>query len=125
MENRTISVAEALQKIGSDEPLNDVSIDFNHIKIEALDVMKLAKAGIAVPESAIYYDNDDIMPDEAFDGEWAPIASPPDAVATNVKIPVRADVRRWLDANQVQLDELLASLLEGFYRSQKIVSEKP
>ncbi|MFM8362957.1 MAG: hypothetical protein ACKOA4_09685 [Haliscomenobacter sp.] len=66
----TLSVAEALRKIQAGESLNGCSIDFDRIKIEALDLMKLAKAGILVPEEAIYYDDADVVPDEDFEGDW-------------------------------------------------------
>ena len=65
-----LSVSEALRKIQAGESLNGCSIDFDRIKIEALDVMKLAKAGILVPEEAIYYDDADVVPDEDFEGDW-------------------------------------------------------
>ncbi len=32
--------------------------------------MKLAKAGIEVPEEAIYYNDEDNAYDEAFEGDW-------------------------------------------------------
>ena len=44
-------------------------IDFDRIKVEDLDVMKLSKGGIVVPETAIYYDDDDIAYDEDFEGD--------------------------------------------------------
>ncbi len=66
----TISVSEALQRIAAGQPVSGYTIDFDRIKIEALDVMKLAKAGFEVPEEAIYYDDDDIAYDEDFEGDW-------------------------------------------------------
>jgi hypothetical protein len=66
-----ISVSEALNKIDSGESIKAYTISFDHIKVEALDVMKLAKHGIVVPDEAVYYNDDDIeMDDDDFAGEW-------------------------------------------------------
>ena len=64
-----LSVSEALRKVQAGESLNSCTIDFDRIKIEALDVMQLSKAGISVPEEAIYYDDADIVYDEDFEGD--------------------------------------------------------
>ncbi len=70
MTNNNISVSEAIAKIESGKPLEGFSINFERIKVEALDVMKLSKAEINVPEKSIYYDDDDIVFDEEFRGNW-------------------------------------------------------
>ena len=68
--NNKISVSEALRKLENGESIAGCTIDFDRIKVEALDVMKLAKGGIFVPEEAIYYDDDNIEYDEDFEGDW-------------------------------------------------------
>jgi|GEM_PF-1797362 len=54
----------------------DFAFDFDRIKVEALDVMKLSKGGIVVPETAIYYNDDDIANDEDFEGHSIRIDTP-------------------------------------------------
>ena len=70
MTTNQISVSEALQMLEAGQSLSGFTIDFDRIKVEALDVMKLAKAGVNVPEEAVYYDDDDIAYDEDFEGDW-------------------------------------------------------
>ena len=70
MTKHKISVSEALQKLESGESVSNYSIDFNRIKVSALDVMKLSKGGIEVPEAVIYYSDGDIADDEDFEGDW-------------------------------------------------------
>lgn len=65
-----LSVSEALARIDAGERVEGFTIDFEHIKIETLDVMKLVKHGIKVPEDAIYYDDDATQYDEEFEGDW-------------------------------------------------------
>jgi len=124
MKNHKISVSEALQKLEAGESVTDYSIDFDRIKVEALDVMNLSKGGIVVPESAIYYNDDEIAYDEDFEGDWVKVNTPANGSRTEVKITLDNDVRQWVEANNVQLDQLIEKLLDGFYRAQKLVSEK-
>lgn len=124
MKNHKISVSEALQKLEAGESVTGYSIDFDRIKVEALDVMKLSKGGIVVPESAIYYNDDDIAYDEDFEGDWVKVNTPANGSRTEVKITLDNDVRQWVEANNVQLDQLLEKLLDSFYKTQKLVSEK-
>ena len=123
MKNNKISVSEALQKLEAGESVTDYSIDFDRIKIEALDVMKLSKGGIVVPESAIYYDDHDIAYDEDFEGDWVRVDTTTKS-KTEVRITLQDDIKQWVEENNVQLDKLIEKLLDGFYRAQKMTSDK-
>ena len=127
MTNNNISVSEAISKIESGKSLEGYSINFERIKVEALDVMKLSKAGINVPEESIYYDDDEIAFDEEFEGNWERIDYDPIEEAksqTEVKIKVKQDIRQWIESKNIKLDKLIENLLEGFYQTQKRISEK-
>jgi hypothetical protein len=123
-----ISVSEALRKIEAGDSIKDYTISFEHIKVEALDVMKLAKNGIAVPETAIYYADDDIiLDDEDFAGEWERIDYDPTSIqdaTTEVKINLRKDIKNWVESKNIQLPVLLEGLLEGFYHTQRLISKE-
>ncbi|MBK8920305.1 MAG: hypothetical protein IPM81_02180 [Saprospirales bacterium] len=123
MTKHKISVSEALRKLEAGESVSGYSIDFDRIKIEALDVMKLSKGGIVVPESAIYYDDDDIAYDEDFEGDWVRVDTATKS-KTEVRITLQDDIKQWVEENNVQLDQLIEKLLDGFYRAQKMTSEK-
>jgi len=125
--NNNISVSEAISKIESGQSLEGYSINFERIKVEALDVMKLSKAGIFVPEDSVYYDDEDIEFDEEFEGNWERIDYDPIEEAklqTEVKIKVKQDIRQWIESKNIRLDRLIENLLEGFYQAQKRISEK-
>ena len=85
--------------------------------------MKLSKGGIVVPESAIYYDDDDIAYDEDFEGDWVRVNTATKS-KTEVRITLQDDIKQWVEENNVQLDQLIEKLLDGFYRAQKMTSEK-
>lgn len=121
MMNHKISVSEALRKLESGESVSNCLIDFDRIKVEALDVMTLSKGGIAVPEAAIYYDDDDIAYDEDFEGDWVRVDTATQS-KTAVRITLQDDLKRWVEENNVPLDQLIEQLLERFYREQKMAS---
>ena len=114
-----ISVGEALKKVESGQSIQDYTIDFENIKIESLDVMKLVKGGFKVPENAIYYDEDAITEDDS-DYEWKEIDYDP-LTKTEIKIALKDDIRNWVETEKINLNKLLENLLEGFYKSQKLI----
>lgn len=122
-----LSVSEALAKIDSGEPLEGYTIDFGHIKVEALDVMKLVKHGVEVPEDAIYYDDDATQFDEEFEGAWEQIDYDPvkdQEIAAEIKITLKKEVKHWIDAKGIKLDKLVEDLLEHFYQAQKLITKE-
>lgn len=122
-----LSVSEALAKIESGEALNGYTIDFEHIKVEALDVMKLVKHGIKVPEDAIYYDDDATQYDEAFEGDWERIDYDPaqsQEAAAEIKITLNNEIKNWIDTKGIKLEKLVKDLLENFYKTQKLISKE-
>jgi hypothetical protein len=60
MEKIIINQAEAIQLLKENTDLSNYEIEFDEAPIEALDVILLGKNGISVPESLIYYDDEDI-----------------------------------------------------------------
>lgn len=127
MTQNRISVSEALKKIELGQSIGEFSIDFERIKVESLDVMKLSKGGVNVPQEAIYYEDDEIAFDESDEGIWEeinydPIQEP--EIKTEVKIMLKKDIQNWVETKNIRLDKLIENLLDGFYRSQKIVKEE-
>lgn len=121
MMKHKISVSEALRKIEKGESVGNYSIDFDRIKVEALDVMKLSKGGIVVPGEAIYYNDDDIAYDEDFEGDWVRVDTSTQS-KTEVSISLQEDIRQWIEKNDVPLEQLLEKLLDDFYQAQKMGS---
>ncbi|MCR9134046.1 MAG: hypothetical protein NXI08_15850 [bacterium] len=119
-----LSVAEALQKARTEEPLQGYQVDFTDHKVEALEAMQLAKAGVDVPEESIYYDDETIAEDEAFEGEWTPVATDGLAeaeaeAALNVRLQLNPEVKAWLEQQSIPTSQLLEQLLVNFYRTEQ------
>lgn len=118
-----ITVADALARLNAGHSIAALAIDFADTSIEALDVMKLAKAGKITPAENVYYDDDDIVHDEAFEGNWKEIDfDPVDALKDDfaIKIHLKEDVKGWIISKNIKVEELVETLLDSFYRSQKI-----
>lgn len=123
MANHKISVSEALRRVETGESVRDCSVDFEQVQVEALVAFKLGKAGIEVPETAIFYDDDDIAYDEAFEGDWVRVDTLP-SDKTQVRITLQDDLKEWVQENNVPLEHLIEQLLDGFYRTQKMLVRK-
>lgn len=122
-----LSVSEALAKIDAGEEVKGFRIDFEHIRVEALDVMKLVKHGIHVPEEAIYYDDEATSFDEEFEGDWERIDYDPAAeqeTTAEIKITLKKEVKTWIDTKGIRLEKLVKDLLENFYKTQKSISKE-
>jgi len=124
MKNK-LSVAEALQKIKAEEPLEDYEVDFANEKVEALDAMQLNKAGVEVPEERIYYDDADIAYDEAFEGDWIPVDSDglveTEAGLTTLHLALDPELKAWLAEQPVPAEQLVGQLLQDFHRAQQLL----
>lgn len=122
-----LSVSEALAKIDAGEELEGYNIDFDRIKVEALDVMKLVKHGIKVPEEAVYYDDEATEYDEEFEGDWERIDYDPteeSELAAEIKITLNKEIKTWIESKGIKLDALVEDLLDNFYRTQKLIPKK-
>ena len=122
-----ISVSEALRRIELGEQISDYSIDFDRIKVESLDVMKLSKAGVSVPEEAIYYDDESIEYDDEFEGEWVEMDADPlmkMEEETEIRIQLNSEIKKWIESKNIQLDELVENLLDSFYNTQKVITKE-
>ena len=127
MTTSKITVAEALRRIEKGEGLEGVLVDFDQIKVEALNVMKLAKHGIEVPEEAIYYDDESIEYDEEFEGERERIDYDPVEemeAELEVKIRLRKEIKTWVESQEIELSELIEELINQTFKTQKILTKK-
>jgi predicted XRE-type DNA-binding protein len=125
---KTLTLAEALQKARAQEPLQGYQVDFSHQKVEALEAMQLAKAGVEVPEDRIYYDDDATVEDEAFEGNWVPVATDglaeAEAEATlNVRLQLKPEIKDWLEQQPIPASQLFEQLLVNFYRAERLLRE--
>ena len=126
MTKQSISLKEAIKLLVDNKLDSSYSVEFlASDRIEATDAIKLGAMGIDVPEENIYYDDDNIADDDAFDGEWMPIDSDIEHYKNHLTIQLKVDqeIENWLSSTDIDLDSLVSELLTGFYRSSKAVNK--
>lgn len=124
MTNQKISASSALELLRAGNLDSSYEVEFSELdRVEATDAIKLGAIGIDVPEVNIFYDDDKIAADEAFEGEWIPITSDMEHYKKRllIKLNVEEEIENWLSVSDIDLDALVSELLTGFYRSSKII----
>jgi hypothetical protein len=125
--DKNIAAFEALKRLKSGEAIEGLTVDFEGVKIKALDAFQLGKAGVEVPDEAIEYDDADIAYDPEFDDhEWErtdidPLESLKEKLT--VAIEIEKDVKAWVQKNGIELDHLLEKLIHDFYSANQMIKK--
>ncbi len=113
-----------LKKIENGEKIENVEVDFNNETILWKNAMILGKNGIEVPQELIDYD------DENIDYSDIPaITDEEDIESGKIKwihkaeIPIRKEVEDWIKKEKIDIDVLLADLVENFYKTMKSIRQ--
>ena len=119
MKTQIITAKEAINRIKENKFNSDFKIDFGDIKIDAFDAVLLGKNGIDVPEELIVYDDNkidysDIEPITDEDIESGKIKW-----VYKVEVPIRKEVEDWIKKEKIDINILLANLVENFYKTIK------
>ena len=124
MTKQTISGKVAVDKLLAGEPIDDYEVTIDQ-PIDAMDAFHLKKQGFDVPEHLITYNDEDIAYDPEFDDhEWERTDMDPVALAETpltVTLDLPLEVRVWLEEENIPTAELLSTLLEQFYETQKLL----
>jgi hypothetical protein len=122
-----ITVAEALARLRSGASIAGATIDFQGEQVKARDAFILGKAGVDVPDAVIVYDDADVAADPEFDDhDWQRTDEDPAAAGgatTTVALSLDAEVRAWIERENIPLDALLERLLRDFYATQRMVEK--
>ncbi len=123
MKTNKISVEQALNLIKENTFNSDFEVIFSDNKIDVFDAVLLGKNGIDVPEELIDYD------DEKIDYSDIPTITDEDIESGKIKwihkaeIPIRKEVEDWIKKEKIDINILLADLVENFYKTVKNISK--
>lgn len=117
MEKIIINQAEAIQLLKENTDLSNYEIEFDEAPIEALDVILLGKNGISVPESLIYYDDEDIDFSDDPDLTEEDLASGKIKWLVQTELALDEEIKDWVKKEKINLPELLSNLLTDFYQN--------
>jgi len=123
MKTNKISVEQAIILIKENKFNSGFEVYFNDNKIDAFDAISLGKNGVDVPEELIVYD------DEKIDYSDIPPITDEDIKSGKIKwihkveIPLRKEVEDWIKNEKIDINILLADLVENFYKTVKSISK--
>lgn len=123
-----ITVAEALARLQRGDTIAGATIDFRGAQVKALDAFTLGKAGIEVPDAVIVYDDADVAADPEFDDyTWQRTDEDPLADSEGgftVRLDLDAELRAWIQQENIPLQSLLERLLRDFYAAHRMTQDK-
>ena len=127
-ETNYISVAEALARLQRGDSITGATIDFRGAQVKARDAFTLGQAGIEVPDAVIVYDDADVAADPEFDDyDWQRTDADPLADSEGgltVRLDLDAELRAWIQQENIPLQSLLERLLRDFYAAHRITQDK-
>ncbi len=119
MKTYIITAKEAINLMQENKFNSDFKIEFGDNKINAFDAVLLGKNGIDVPEDLIEYD------DNKIDYSDIPPITDEDIESGRIKwiyraeVPIRKEVEDWIKKEKIDINILLANLVENFYKTIK------
>jgi len=125
MNNRSISVSDALDRLKNGKIIEGFKIEFAGAKVKAMDAFRLGKVGVDVPDEVIVYDDADIAYDPEFDDhEWQrtdedPVSSLREKRTVAIEIAPHIDA--WILKEGISLAPLLEKLIQDFYSSHQLI----
>ncbi len=123
MEPTKIYWKNAIDLINSNSKVLQEQINYNNEKIPIKYVITFNKNGFRVPQEQIEYDDDnidysDIPPitdDDIKSGKLERIYT--------AEIPVKEELAQWLKQKNINFNELIIDLVNGFYQTMKHIQK--
>ncbi|OFX42153.1 MAG: hypothetical protein A2046_10850 [Bacteroidetes bacterium GWA2_30_7] len=121
MKNKNIYWKSAIELIKAGKKIEQSEINFNKEHINIDDVKFFNKHKIKVPESLIFYD------DENIDCSEIPEITKKDIISGKIQwfkideIPLDNEVRTWIIKQNIKLNELVPQLIQNFYQTMKSI----
>ena len=124
MKKSNIYWKTALKKLSENEELAESDIDFKNETIHIQDVIIFEKYGIKVPEKLIVNDDEHIDCSDIPEITLNDIASGKLISVFPAQIIVDTETAEWIKKSKINYNELLSSVLRGFYQSIKSLPGK-
>ena len=121
-----IAAKNALELINAGKSIDSYEVVVTE-SIDAMNAFHLRKNGVNVPEDLITYADEDLAFDEDIDNEdWQPLEGYVDETDwnVNVNLVVEKEVKHWLSKNNIEIAELLSSLLHSYYKADQLVHKR-
>ena len=124
MNSNNVSVVKAISLIKSNQFNSNYKVDFQDKKIDAFDAILLGKNGINVPENLIEYDDEKIDYSDIPEITDEDIASGKIKWTLNAEMPLDNEIKEWIKAENINVNEFAAKLIRNFYENIKSFQKK-
>lgn len=124
MEKPAINQVKALELIRQGADLSTYQVEFDPVKIEALDAILLGKNGIEVPHDLIYYKEEEIGSEDDPNMSAEDLSGRRLLRVLQAEIPLEEEIHEWLKKEGIDADRLLANLLRNFYENRQFLSRE-
>lgn len=136
-----VKIEQAIKMAKNKESLKGLVIEnLNDTQVQPDDALALAEHGILIPAQNIYYNDEDVVFDPAFDEvDWSkdPVKltwdekfqladkmtnnKQPDAeISVKLRIEDR-EIRLWVDKNYDKMGQILSNFIVDIYQANKII----
>lgn len=122
MATQTINQKKAIELLRGGQTIIDYDIHFNDDKVEALDAFLLRKNGVALPDHLVFYDDESIDFDDDADITTEDFDNEKLVRVLRAEIVVDKEIADWVSQGNVNVNQLLTSLMKDFYRNAKASS---
>ncbi|MCK5536917.1 MAG: hypothetical protein KAI79_08825 [Bacteroidales bacterium] len=110
---------KAIEQLKEGKKILQEEIDFKNEQIPVREVTFLNKNSIRVPENLVFYDDDNIDCSDIPEITAEDLSSGKIQWITVKEFPIDDEIRSWITAQNIKLNELLPYLLNNFYQSVK------
>ena len=124
MEAKKLHWKSVIELINNSEKTENMILEFNdNEKILWKDAMLLGKKGFKVPDSNIDYDEDNIDCSDIPEITQEDIDTGKIQWIYKAAVPIRKEIDDWIKHEKIDVNKLLAELVENFYKTMKNINK--
>jgi len=114
---------DLIEKLKNNENLKNVEVDYNNEQIDFKEVALLNRFGFRVPESLVYYNDNEI--DFSDDPDITQEDLETGAISWSVKanFMLEPEIKQWIKKEKIELNTLIPQLMKSFYETVKHVQK--
>jgi hypothetical protein len=124
MEAKKLNWKSVIELINNSEKTENIILEFkDNEKILWKDAILLGKNGFKVPDSIIDYDDDNIDCSDIPEITQEDIDTGKIQWIYKAAVPIRKEIDDWIKHEKIDINKLLAELVENFYKTMKNINK--
>ena len=123
MKNKKLNWKSVIELINKGGKIENIILEFDNKKILWQDAMLLGKNGFEVPDEYIDYDDENIDLSDIAEITQEDIDSGKIKWIYKAAVPMRKEIEDWIKHEKIDVNKLLAELVENFYKTMKNINK--